>query len=196
MSTVNAASSGHGASPRGWRHAAWLALLVAASVAFSLGFSCAVPFAAFGAVAALTLERRDALMLIGAVWLANQLVGFGFLDYPWTADTFVWGVVLGAVAVLCTIAAEAAAGRFERRDTIIAALAAFAAAFVVYEGSLFVVSATLLGGLEDFVPAIVVRIVEINAAAFVGLLILNRLGQATGFAGGPAARLSTAERHA
>jgi hypothetical protein len=187
--------SGHGASPTAWRHALWLALLVAASVAFSLGFSCAVPFAAFGAVAALTLERRDALMLIGAIWLANQLVGFGFLDYPWTADTFVWGIVLGAVAILCTTAGIVAAGRLEARDTILAALAAFAGAFVVYEGSLFVVSATLLGGLEDFAPAIVVRILEINAAAFVGLLILNRLGKAAGFAGG-AARLSTAERHA
>jgi hypothetical protein len=187
--------SGRGASPTAWRHALWLALLVAASVAFSLGFSCAVPFAAFGAVAALTLERRDALMLIGAIWLANQLVGFGFLDYPWTADTFVWGIVLGAVAILCTTAGIVAAGRLEARDTILAALAAFAGAFVVYEGSLFVVSATLLGGLEDFAPAIVVRILEINAAAFVGLLILNRLGKAAGFAGG-AARLSTAERHA
>lgn len=187
--------SGRGAPPTAWRHALWLALLVAASVAFSLGFSCAVPFAAFGAVAALTLERRDALMLIGAIWLANQLVGFGFLDYPWTADTFVWGIVLGAVAILCTTAGIVAAGRLEGRDTILAALAAFAGAFVVYEGSLFVVSATLLGGLEDFAPAIVVRILEINAAAFVGLLILNRLGKAAGFAGG-AARLSTAERHA
>jgi hypothetical protein len=187
--------SRRGASPTAWRHAAWLALLVAASVAFSLGFSCAVPFAAFGAVAALTLERRDALMLIGAIWLANQLVGFGFLDYPWTADTLIWGFVLGAVAILCTIAARSAADRFERRDTTIAALAAFAAAFALYEGSLFVVSATLLGGLEDFAPAIVVRILEINAAAFVGLLILNRLGKAAGFAGG-ATLLSTAERHA
>lgn len=183
-------------SPTAWRHAVWLALLVAASVAFSLGFSCAVPFAAFGAVAALTLERRDALMLVGAIWLANQLVGFGFLDYPRSVDTFVWGIVLGAVAILCTIAARSAADRFERRDMLIAALAAFTAAFAVYEGSLFVVSTTLLGGLEDFAPAIVARILEINAAAFFGLLILNRLGKAAGFAGGPAARLSTVERHA
>jgi hypothetical protein len=195
MSIPKTILSGRSAPPTAWRHALWLALLVAASIAFSLGFSCAVPFAAFGAVAALTLERRDALMLIGAIWLANQLVGFGFLDYPWTADTFVWGIVLGAVAILCTTAGIFAAGRLEGRDTILAALTAFIAAFVVYEGSLFVVSATLLGGLEDFAPAIVVRILEINAAAFVGLLILNRLGKAAGFAGG-AARLSTAERHA
>jgi hypothetical protein len=31
----------------GWRRRAWIALLVAASAAFSLGFACATPFAAF-----------------------------------------------------------------------------------------------------------------------------------------------------
>jgi hypothetical protein len=34
----------------GWRHLLWLALLVSASVAFSLGLACATPLAAFGAV--------------------------------------------------------------------------------------------------------------------------------------------------
>jgi len=195
MSNIGRFSS-HDFPPSSWRHALWLALLVAASVAFSLGFACAVPFAAFGATAALTLERRDALVLVGAVWLANQLVGFGFLDYPWTGDSFVWGMVLGAVAILCTLAARSAADRLERRDTIVAALAAFAAAFIVYEGGLFLVSATLVGGIEAFAPATVVRILEINAAGFIGLVILNRLGTVTGLAGATAMRLSPADRRA
>jgi hypothetical protein len=33
----------------GWRRPIWIALLVAASIAFSLGFACATPFAAFAA---------------------------------------------------------------------------------------------------------------------------------------------------
>ncbi len=185
-----------GASPNRWRHALWLALLVTSSVAFSLGFACAVPFAAFGAVAALTLARRDALLLTGAVWLANQLVGFGILDYPWTTNTFAWGAALGIVAVLATLAAQAIATRFERRGAVVALLAAFAGAFVMYEGGLFVVAAMLLGGTEDFVPAIMTRILEINVAAFAGLLVLNRLGTAVGLASRPAAALSVMERHA
>ena len=36
-----------------WRHLLWLVVLVGASVAFSLGFACAVPLAAFAAAAAL-----------------------------------------------------------------------------------------------------------------------------------------------
>jgi hypothetical protein len=44
----------------GWRHLFWLALLVGASIAFSLGFACAIPFAAFAAAAALTpRQTRD-----------------------------------------------------------------------------------------------------------------------------------------
>src|SRR5438132_11138011 len=85
-----------------WRHWLWLAVLVGTSVAFTLGLACAVPLVAFAAAAALTLSRRDGLVLIAAVWLANQLVGFAVLGYPWTASTLAWGAVLGAVAVLTT----------------------------------------------------------------------------------------------
>src|SRR5437667_9327199 len=69
-----------------WRRAVWIALLVVASAAYSLAIACATPFAAFAAIAALTVPRRDALLLIGLVWFANQAVGFGMLHYPWTAD--------------------------------------------------------------------------------------------------------------
>lgn len=185
-----------GAWPNGGRHALWLALLVASSIAFSLGFACAVPFAAFGAVTALTLSRRDALLLTGAAWLANQLVGFAILGYPWTASTFAWGVALGIVAVLATWASQLIVRRLDGHSLIVVLLAAFLGAFVVYEGGLFIVAATLLGGVEDFVPAIVIRILEINAAAFVGLLALNRLGAAIGLASKPATRHLVTERHA
>src|SRR6478672_11457090 len=94
------------ASPAGWRHLLWLALVVGASVGLSLGFACAMPFAAFAAAAALTLPRRGALALILSVWFANQLVGFTALSYPLTASTFEWGAALGAVAVLATLAGQ------------------------------------------------------------------------------------------
>ncbi len=64
------------ADETGWGHQLWLALLVAASAAFSFVFACATPFAAFAAAAALTLSRRDALRLTVAVWLANQVLGY------------------------------------------------------------------------------------------------------------------------
>jgi hypothetical protein len=163
-------------SPPGWRHRSWLVLLAAASLAFTLGFACAVPFAAFGAIAALTLPRRDALLLTAALWLINQAVGFTILHYPWDGSTLVWGAVLGAVAVLSTVTAQALV---RGRGIVAAALAAFAAAFIVYEGSLYLVSALALGGTEDFTPAIIARISAINAAAFAGLLAAGLLIAAT-----------------
>jgi hypothetical protein len=164
----------------GLRQLLWPALLVAASVAFNLGFACAVPFAAFGAAAALTLSRRDGVLLMGALWLANQLTGFAVLGYPWTTTTFEWGAVLGVVAVLTTVGARAVVEQIDGCGTVLGTLVAFVAAFLVYEGVLFAVSATLLGGTEIYTMGIMTRILLINAAAFGGLLVLGHVAMLAG----------------
>jgi hypothetical protein len=167
-------------TPPGWRYWFWLALLVTASVTFTLGFACAVPFAAFGAIAAMTLKPRDALLLSTTVWLVNQVIGFTILHYPWDASALTWGAVLGAVAVLNTIAAQAV---IRWRGRVGASLAGFAAAFIAYEGGLYLVSATWLGGTENFTVVIVTRILAINAAGFAGLLATSLLIAAAGRSG-------------
>jgi hypothetical protein len=155
----------------GWRHL-WLALLIAGSLTFTFGFACAVPFAAFGAIAAMTLARRDALLLTLALWLINQIVGFAVLHYPWDAMTLTWGAILGVIAVLSTVAAQAT---IRRHGIAATAVASFVAALVVYEGLLYLISATVMGGTEDFTLAIVVRILAINAAGFAVLLTASFL---------------------
>ena len=180
---------------RDWRHPLWLASLVAAGVIFSLGLACAVPLAAFAAAAALSLSRRDALLLILLVWLANQLVGFTVLHYPWTASTFTWGVVLGAVAILATLAGQWITGRLVDARRAFTVTATFLIAFAVYEAALFAVSATLLGGTEIYTAAIQGRIFAINAAAFVGLLVLNHLATSVGLVNRPTVALSMKEQH-
>src|SRR5271157_2437717 len=188
-------SIGVPSGPRDWRRPLWLVLLVAASVAFSLGLACAVPLAAFAAAAALSLSRRDALLLILLVWLANQLVGFTVLHYPWTASTFTWGVVLGAVAILATSAGQWITGRLVDARRAFTVTATFLIAFAVYEAALFAVSATLLGGTEIYTAAIQGRIFAINAAAFVGLLVLNHLATSVGLVNRPTVALSMKEQH-
>jgi hypothetical protein len=183
-------------APLDWRHSLWLALLVGASVVFSLGLACAVPLAAFAAAAALSLSRRDALLLILLVWLANQLVGFTLLSYPGTASTFAWGAVLGVVAVLATLAGQWTAKRSMKAARAVRFAATFLIAFAVYEAALFAISATLLGGTEIYTAAIQGRIFAINAAAFVGLLVLNHLAASVGLANRPAIALAMTERHA
>jgi hypothetical protein len=182
--------------PRDWRHPLWLGLLVAASVVFSLGLACAVPLAAFAAAAALSLSRRDALLLILLVWLANQLVGFTVLDYPWTASTFAWGAALGIVAILATLAGQSIARRFRNPARAVTSAATLLVAFAVYEAVLFAISATLLGGTENYTAAIQGRIFAINAAAFVGLLMLNHLAASIGLARKPLISPPMTEQHA
>jgi hypothetical protein len=172
-----------------------LGLLVGASVIFSLGLACAVPLAAFAAAAALSLSRRDALLLILLVWLANQFVGFTVLHYPWTASTFAWGVVLGAVAVLATLAGQWIADRVVGGRRAVVAMATFLIAFAVYEVALFTVSAILLGGTEIYTAAIQGRIFAINAAAFVGLLVLNQFATSVGLVNRSTVALSMKEQH-
>ena len=189
------AAIGSPSVPRDWRYPLWLGLLVGASVVFSLGLACAAPLAAFAAAAALSLSRRDVLLLILLVSLANQLVGFTVLHYPLTASTFAWGVVLGAVAVLATLAGQWIADRLVGGRRAVVAMATFLIAFAVYEAALFTVSATLLGGTEIYTAAIQGRIFAINAAAFVGLLVLNHLAASVGLTGKPLIMLRMTEQH-
>ena len=179
-----------------WRHWLWLAVLVGASVGFTLGLACAVPLAAFAAAAALTLSRRDALVLIVAVWLANQLVGFAVLDYPWTASTFAWGAALGAVAILATLAGQWTVEHSMGRGGAVGYIATFLVGFAVYEVALFAVSAILLGGTEIYTVAIQGWILAVNAIAFVGLLVLHRLAISAGFAVKPTTGPAMTESHA
>ena len=179
-----------------WRHFLWLAVLVATSIALTLGLACAVPLAAFAAAAALTLPRRDALVLIVAVWLANQLVGFAALDYPPTASTFAWGAALGAVAILATLAGQWAVGHSLGAGRAVGYVAMFLVAFAVYEATLFAISAELLGGTEIYTLAIQGRILAVNAIAFAGLLALHRLAVSVGFAAIPTIKPSLKESHA
>jgi hypothetical protein len=69
-------------------------------------------------------------------------------------------------------------------------------AFAAYEVALFVVALSLLGGTEDFTAAILGRIFVINAAAFVGLLVLHRLAVSIGLAADPVIPLRIRASHA
>ncbi len=182
-------------NPRDWRGPIWLALLVIASVAFSFAFKCAVPFAAFGAVAACTLPRRDAYGLIGAVWLANQGVGFACLNYPWTVNTFAWGAALGITALVSTLAARVAVQKLASVWGVARSGISFLAAYAAYEAALILFS-LMLGGIEDHTLINQLRIFEINAGAFVGLLVIDRVGVAAGLAPSFRARSTVATQHA
>jgi len=161
--------------PTVWFRPLWLALLIIAIAALTTGYTCITPFAAFAVIAATTLSRRDAVILAVALWLTNQVVGFGVLNYPWTTSTFAWGVAIGAAAVIGTLAAQWAVRRLAAAPILARMTAGFVAAFVLYEIALYVVAVSMLGGTEAFAPAIVGQVLFANAVTLVGLVALHQL---------------------
>jgi hypothetical protein len=167
-----------------------IAALAIFSLLFTLGFACAIPLAAFAAISAISFERRSALLATGAVWLANQAVGFGFMHYPLDGETLAWGGALGVIALL---SCEAAGLATRRIPGVLGAGAAFLAAFVAYEGSLLLIDAGL--GLLEHVDALgTLRIFLINACAFGGLWALKTIASSTNF--GRKLTASLTARHA
>ena len=183
-------------SSSGWRHHLWLATLVAGSVGFTTVFACAAPFAAFSAAAALTLSRRDALLLTIGVWLANQLTGFLVLGYPWTVNSFAWAPLLGIAAILGTLAALAVVARLADARPTMQVVASLLVAFAVFEAATFAMSVAWLGGTQTYAPSIIARVFVTNVIALVGLYGLYWLGTAVGLRHRSPAAISMTARSA
>jgi hypothetical protein len=94
----------------------WPAILAMAAVGGSLALTCVAPFAAFAVATAGTLRFRSALGTMTVIWLANQAVGFGALGYPWTLNTVLWGLAIGAAAGLATLTASGTLHRFRSSE--------------------------------------------------------------------------------
>jgi hypothetical protein len=152
--------------------AIWMVLIAALSVAGSLAFACAAPLAAIAALAALTMRRMEGVALVVVAWLANQIVGFGFLHYPLEASTFGWGAAIGAGAVAGFLVAHPVTNA--RLPSLVALILALLVSFAVYEVALYGYGLAVGDSGESFTAEIVGRIFLINAVAFAGLLLLHR----------------------
>ncbi len=161
-------------------------LLVAACLSASLVFACATPFAAFAVLAAAMLPLRPALVTISAVWLVNQVVGFGLLGYPRTLNAVMWGLAIGAAGQIATITAVGVFRRLARTDRFAVYPIALVASFAAYELCLLAIT-PVLGGAEAFGMSIVGRIAFLNAAWLVGLVAVYEIARLLG---------RMAERHA
>lgn len=167
---------------------AWIAFLVAAVTLSSFVFACATPFAALGALAALTMRRREAFVLVFAAWAANQFIGYIFLNYPQTTDSFAWGLMIG-LAGLAAVETAMVTRTLWPRVPFAEAVFAFAGAFIAYEAVLYA-TGLVASDTGGFSPAIVGYVFEVNALAFAGLLVLQAVGRALGMAA-PSARAAS-----
>ena len=159
---------------------AWTAVLGSVAMMGSYAFACVFPFAALAAIAALTLDSRRALLLVAAVVVANQVVGFALLHYPHQVSTYAWTGFIGGGA----LAALGAALLVRGKGDLLSARAplALVAAIAGYQAVMFA-GAVVLNGFASSTPAIVARIALNDAAWFVALaavrLVLTRALPAT-----------------
>jgi len=166
------------------KNALWIAVLVSSVTLSSFVFACATPFAALAALGALTLRRREAFGLVMAAWAANQFIGYAFLGYPWTTDSFAWGLMIGLAGLAAVETAMVTRALWP--DVWVAEpMLAFVGAFVAYEGVLYA-TAIVASDTSGFSVGIVGYVFEVNAAAFVGLLVLQAIARALGMIGRPA----------
>ncbi len=162
------------------RRLLWIGLLTVATLLMTGVFACAVPFAALAALAAFDTDRRDGLLLIGAVWLANQVYGFAVLGYPMEAQAYYWGLAMGLGAVAAYYAARTLVPLVASMGGIVTAVSALAIAFAAYEAVIYLASLVLTNGEGAFNADVVAYVTIVEAVAFLALLITHRLAVAVG----------------
>ena len=160
----------------------WMGVLIAAAVLFSFALACGMPFVAVGALAALTMPARDARLLAGLGWRANQAIGFGFLGYPLDAMTLAWGVALGFSALAAVVGALFVLRQMPRGTLPTQLGMTFVAAWTAQQGTVFLASLVLGGTAGAFAASVVWFIFWTNALAFLVLLCLQSAGAKVGVA--------------
>ncbi len=148
----------------------WTAVLGVSAIFGTWAFACVFPFAAIATIAALTLDARKGLALVGATWAANQVVGFTVMDYPRTFETAALGMSLGLGAVAAWVVATVIL-RGDRSVFALRAAAALLGGFVAYQLVIFA-GALAFGGAGNFSADIIAGVALNDAIWFVGLGVL------------------------
>ncbi|MFS8885311.1 hypothetical protein [Synechococcus sp. H70.2] len=73
----------------------WPSLLTTIGCLSNIAYTCTLPFVTVGIVTGTTLTRQRAIVSASMIWLANQIFGYTWHNYPRTPDSLAWGLVLG-----------------------------------------------------------------------------------------------------
>lgn len=163
------------------RSVLWIALLTLASALATGVFACAVPFAALAAAAALHSDRSYGIVLLGIIWLTNQVIGFGFLGYPLEAQAFAWGLGMGLGTLAAYFAARACAAAVAPYGVVAVVVAALPVAFLAYQAVLSVSGLVLPNGEDAFSPGVLAYVGFVEIVAYVVLLAVHRLAVSAGW---------------
>ena len=152
----------------------WTTILTMAVMGATFALSCLTPFAALAVALAGTIGLRASLRLMIGIWLANQVIGFGFFNFPLTVNTILFGIAIGGAAVLTTIVASVVIKYMSDRAAPLRLGVALLVSFAAYE-IVLLPAAVFFGDLETFQPAIVAQLGLINAISLVGMVVLNEV---------------------
>lgn len=155
----------------------WLVILIVAVVGGSFMLSCVTPFAALAVALAGTVGLRTALGTMALVWFTNQALGFFMLGFPWTPSVFVWGLTIGAAALLATVVAGKALRHASSGNAPTRLGRALLLSFAMYEVALLP-AAGWFGAWEMFTPAVIAQLAFIDTAWLVGMVLLNEVAAA------------------
>lgn len=151
----------------------WPLSLGASTVVGSLLLACIFPFAAFAALAALTMTPRRGFFLVTAAWMINQATGFFLMSFPWDAQAVGHGIAILAASLAATVVARLAVETVRGAASLRVA-AALASAFVVHQ-VLLRAYASVGGGVENFSADIIAAVAVNDVMWFAGLMALRAL---------------------
>lgn len=162
-------------TPQKWNagQSIWPLSLGASTVVGSLLLACIFPFAAFAALAALTMTPRRGFVLVTGAWMVNQATGFFLMSFPWDAKAVGHGVAILAATLAATVVARLALDNV-RGPASFRAAAALASAFVVHQ-VLLRAYASVGGGAENFSAEIITAVAVNDVMWFAGLMALRAL---------------------
>lgn len=150
----------------------WSAGFVVLVMGGCLVFACLEPLVAVAVIAAGALPPARAALLVAAVWLAGQAVGFGLHDYPRDPRTIAWGFGLGAAALAALAGAVPVLKATADKPVWLRAGLAFVAGFVANQLVILGVEQAITGACEVR-PGVISLVGAINAGWLAGLLALD-----------------------
>ncbi|WP_296597483.1 hypothetical protein [Phenylobacterium sp.] len=160
------------------RAALWSAGLVTLVMGGCLLAGCLEPLVAVAVIAAGALPLGRAALLVTAVWLAGQAIGFGLHDYPRDPRTIAWGFGLGLAALAALAGAVPILKATAGKPVWLRAGLAFVAAFVANQLVILGVEQAVTGACEVR-PGVVSLVGALNAAWLAGLLAIDAVVRRT-----------------
>lgn len=158
----------------------WIGAMTAVSTAASFALACATPFPALAALAATYVRRTDGLILLGASWLAAQVIGFGIKGYPLDGHALLWPTALACAAAGSLFAAEAAMRGLAKLHPALRMGLTYFAAYAGFKLMVLVGVNVFDHGWAAFSPEVLARQVVRYGAILIGLTALHMLWTRSG----------------